>query len=361
MLWDLILNYVAALNNSLICVVGDFNAIRSVNERSGRRSTVDYGDIDAFNEFIDQANLFEIPISGRFFTWYRKDRSCKSKLDRMLVNDDWLNRWNNFCLKGGTRTFSDHCPIYVVKEVKDWGPRPFKFINSWTLHPDFSKFVKNKWKGHKVSGWAGYRLKEKLKLLKLDFKEWNKEIFWNLDDQIEQRKRGIEELDCIDDALGLDEEEVVKRNKLTAELMRASIWRDKLLSQKAKLKWVTEGDVNSKFFHNWINRKAKRTEMDGIWVNNLWINSVKEVKEEVESHFRKQFKTRNISRPQLSCDIFCNKISNFKNEFLEAKFTEEEIKGVVWGCDSNKSPGPDGYSFAFIKANWKNMKRRYSR
>lgn len=44
------------------------------------------------------------------------------------------------------------------------------------------------------------------------------------------------------------------------------------------------------------------------------------------------------------------------NEALEAYFTEEEVKAAVWGCDSNKSPGPDGFTFDFIKTNWANMK-----
>lgn len=40
---------------------------------------------------------------------------------------------------------------------------------------------------------------------------------------------------------------------------------------------------------------------------------------------------------------------------MGARFSAEEIKKAIWGFDSNKSPGPDGYSFAFIKANRENM------
>lgn len=114
---------------------------------------------------------------------------------RMLVNDEWLNRWPNFSLRGGSRTFSDHCPIFVETEKKDWGPRPFKFINSWIHHPDSDKFIKNKWEGYKIQGWTGYQLKEKLKPLKADLKDWNSAVFGNLEEQIELRRKGIEELE----------------------------------------------------------------------------------------------------------------------------------------------------------------------
>ncbi|KAL8542624.1 hypothetical protein ACS0TY_003487 [Phlomoides rotata] len=235
-------------------------------------------------------------MESRFYTWYRKDGSCKSKLDRMLVNEEWLNRWPNYSLKSGGRTFSDHCPISIESSVKDWGPKSFKFINGWISHLDFKAFIKRRWEEHKVLGWAGFHLKEKLKLLKMDLKSWNKTMFGNIDNQIEDKKRKIEILDRIDEALGLDEDEIIKRNLLTTELMRGLIWHDELMSQKAKTKWLTEGDVNSRFFHNWINRRSKYLGIKGILVNNIWLNTVDEVKEAATRHFQIQFKARSLVR-----------------------------------------------------------------
>ena len=37
---------------------------------------------------------------------------------------------------------------------------------------------------------------------------------------------------------------------------------------------------------------------------------------------------------------------------LSGRFQEEEIKDAVWGCGSDKSPGPDGINFKFIKQFW---------
>lgn len=152
LLWDLIGNAIEQQSNTYTCVVGDFNAIRHEKERVEKGSVVNHRDILAFDEFISQSNLFEIPLIGRFFTWFRKDGSCKSKLDRMLVNEEWLNKWPNYSLKSDGRSLSDHCPIFSEVVIKDWGPKPFRFINSWISHPEFKQFIKQKWEEHKVMG-----------------------------------------------------------------------------------------------------------------------------------------------------------------------------------------------------------------
>ncbi|KAL8494600.1 hypothetical protein ACS0TY_025437 [Phlomoides rotata] len=68
-------------------------------------------------------------LVGRRYTWYRPDGTCKSKLDRLFVNDNWLNKWPEVILKWWKRSLSDHVPIFIKGCSKDWGPKPFKFFN----------------------------------------------------------------------------------------------------------------------------------------------------------------------------------------------------------------------------------------
>lgn len=49
------------------------------------------------------------------------------------------------------------------------------------------------------------------------------------------------------------------------------------------------------------------------------------------------------------------------NIFLTAQFTESEIKRAVWECESSKSPGPDDFSFGFIKKCWSLLKDDFVR
>ncbi|KAL8463489.1 hypothetical protein ACS0TY_034222 [Phlomoides rotata] len=154
-----------------VCVVGDFNSIRRPEERVGKRESFNRREIEQFEEFITQSNLTEIPLVGWAYTWYRLDGTCKSKIGRIFVNNEWLKKWPDQYLKGLCRSFSDHIPLCLQSNTKDWGPRPFRFINSWLLHPQFKEFFRAKWERYSIEAWAGFRLKEKLKLLRNDLRK----------------------------------------------------------------------------------------------------------------------------------------------------------------------------------------------
>ncbi|KAL8508515.1 hypothetical protein ACS0TY_018949 [Phlomoides rotata] len=251
-------------------------------------------------------------------------------LDELSHGSDWMES-----AKITTLSMENAC--------KDWGPRPFRFINAWVKHPNFKEFFESKWYSYQVNGWAVYRLKEKLKSLRSDLEVWNKE-------------REIELWDRIDDTLGLDENEVTSRNRCLAELLRYAHWKDNFLFQKAKVKWLLEGDVNSGFFHGWINKCKKVNEIDGLYFEGVWTESVEGVKNEVQTHFLKHFKSPKLPRPNTTRLLFTLRIDESSNQLLTTQFSEEEIKDAIWSCDSNRSPGPDRFTFSFIKDQWEVLK-----
>lgn len=89
-LWDQIGILARQCNDDCFCIIGDFNCIRSESERVGRSDFWNRADINNLNNLIE-GNLIEVRLSGRSFTWYRPDGTCKSKLDRMFVNAEWIS------------------------------------------------------------------------------------------------------------------------------------------------------------------------------------------------------------------------------------------------------------------------------
>jgi len=71
----------------------------------------------------------------------------------------------------------------------------------------------------------------------------------------------------------------------------------------------------------------------------------------VVEYFKKQVEEDTWERPTLDGVPFAS-LSEEENIFLIAPFTLVEIEMVVKASDGNKSPGPDGFNFAFFKEFW---------
>jgi hypothetical protein len=68
----------------------------------------------------------------------------------------------------------------------------------------------------------------------------------------------------------------------------------------------------------------------------------------VVDFFKNHFVEVSWERPQLDGVGFPT-ISPLQVAGLVKPFTVEEVRGVVEDSDGNKSPGPDGFNFAFLK------------
>lgn len=64
-------------------------------------------EIDKFNQFI------EFPAVGRRYTWYRPNETARSRIDRVLVSEVWLQYWSGLTQYIKNRTVLDHCVLVV--------------------------------------------------------------------------------------------------------------------------------------------------------------------------------------------------------------------------------------------------------
>lgn len=178
--WKLVFS---AYSDGILCFVGDFNTVRHPSEIRGRDMETPWSECSRFEDFISVCGLEELNLSGRKYTWYKDDGSPMSKIDRILLNDVGMAKWNSGALSALTRSLSDHCALVLKNQVINWGPKPFKMNNGWFLKKNFSGFVEEKWKKYVVKGKEGYILKEKMKLLKSDLREWGRKY----DDENKER------------------------------------------------------------------------------------------------------------------------------------------------------------------------------
>lgn len=278
-------------NNRVVwCLARDFNTIICNDERKGTSLMWASSEGAEFNEFIEDLQLNDLPLVGRKFTWHRANGSCMSRIDRFLVSDEWLAVWQDLAQWGLERTVSDHCPLVLKGEGKNWGARPFRVMNCWFYQQDFQSFVEERWNRYTVHGLGSFVVKEKLKLLKNDLKAWNFSSFGNFDDNIQQATMDIKRLDDKGELSSLSAKDVALRRELFDSLWKLSKMKDSFVFQRSRVKWLQLGDANSSYFHSCINKRRRDNSIHGLHVRGVWVDDPGEVKEGICSHFENLFK-----------------------------------------------------------------------
>lgn len=116
-LWE-DLSSIRSVNQDLAwCFCGDFNVVRRASERKGSSERGSQkNEIRGFNSFINRNFLVELLIMDKKFTWFKANGSTKSRVDRALVYDGWLQSWPNCKQYVQLREVSDHYTL-MVKSV----------------------------------------------------------------------------------------------------------------------------------------------------------------------------------------------------------------------------------------------------
>ncbi|GJU57997.1 RNA-directed DNA polymerase, eukaryota, partial [Tanacetum coccineum] len=129
----------------------------------------------------------------------------------------------------------------------------------------------------------------------------------------------LSDLDKMIDSGHSNEDLVNERTPLLKELHNINKCHSLDMASKDKGDWIDKPyKVKNEFLNNFYNRFARPTGPNIVLDSNMF----------------KQLSSEQIA--DLECDV-----------------TYDEIKRAVWDCGTNKSPGPDGFTFDFIRTYWK--------
>ncbi|XP_076924162.1 uncharacterized protein LOC143586507 [Bidens hawaiensis] len=214
--------------------LGDFNDVRSPDERFN--SVFDPNSALAFNNFISRADLEEYSMGGgRRFTYMSEDGEKLSKLDRVLVNESFLNSWPDATLKALPRLHSDHCPLILITSAIHFGVAPFRFFNSWLGNNNLDEVVASVFSEGVGGAGPDKALSCILKRLKEKIKEWRSKAN---EAELLEFKRAVSMLSVLEEhaearSLSMDEKLLRVESKRII-----SIWEQKKckdLARKLKL------------------------------------------------------------------------------------------------------------------------------
>lgn len=138
------LNDLSATASRPWAIVGDFNLIYRAadknNDRLNRRR------MGQFRSFLNSAELKEIHLQGRLFTWSsEREHPTLERIDRVFMSPDWEIRFPDCVLQSLASSCSDHAPLLLQTDAACHIRRRFHFQQIWTRYPDFMDVVAASW------------------------------------------------------------------------------------------------------------------------------------------------------------------------------------------------------------------------
>ncbi|KAL2235698.1 UNVERIFIED_CONTAM: hypothetical protein Sindi_1302000 [Sesamum indicum] len=310
---------------------GNFNPVRDLSEICGASGDIRMA-MEEFNICIQNAGLLPLPMQGEWYTWHNcsaNPRNLWKRLDRMLINDTWMDRFSTSFYTSLTLRTSDHSPLVLYWDSQQHYEGMFRLDNYLALSPEFIPSVQQVWQ-HNIIGVPMYAVSRKLKALKPVFREQRRKK-GDLSHNVQLAKGFLETAQLLVTLNRRDELFLQLEHYCRLVLAKAAKLEQIMLQQRAKMQWMKGGDQCSRVFFRKIaqRRSARRI---------LQIND-----EHGDTHTEPGALLRPWTRHLLSEEDASS---------LLVPFTPADVKQAVFDIDEDKALGPDGYSSGFFEAAW---------
>lgn len=196
----------------------------------------------------------------------------------------------------------------------------------------------------------------KLKLVKAKLKSLNKESYSDISTRTASAR---EALNAMQEAFHLDPfnlDLAAKERECINTFLNLHLQEESFYKQKSRIKWLEEGDLNTKFFHHSVNKRHLLNRI--LSLRDDAGNTVQEpplIQQLVVSHLRDLLAAANHNtlpsihdiRLVIPCALYDSQILLLSNPVSEV-----EIRDSLFSLATGKAPGPDGFGVEFFRHCW---------
>ncbi|XP_024981682.1 uncharacterized protein LOC112518274 [Cynara cardunculus var. scolymus] len=314
--------------------MGDFNSMLFLHDGFGgssRRNT----DMSDFYFRVEDVELFDLQHSGVHFTWNQKPNSTcgiMRKLDRAMANSEFTSKFYDASVKIHPSGLSDHSPVVLSfkggAREKRYG---FKFDNFLTDHPAFLQIVKDEWANH-IEGTFMFRVTTHLKALKTPLRKL-RNSYGNLGQRVSFLKAELDRIQLEVDTDPSNDELGLELGHIRIAYQNACWVEEWAAKQRAKINWLNEGDMNTKFFHKVIKERNYYNSIHSVCSSGGEYFYGEDVPKVFVGHFKDFLGGTNVSSDPT---------------MLDALF----LRTLSLSDANYKAPGSDGFSSKFFKDAW---------
>lgn len=218
--------------------------------------------------------------------------------------------------------------------------KPFRFLNFWIKHHQFKEIVSQNWKID-FSGSPFVEFHAKMKKVKSALVRWSEEVFGNI----------FHHIATIEDIIRVKETQIelqpsasnrAELNRTEADLKKYYKIEEDFWRQKVGMKWFSEGDKNTKFFHSYVKGRRRKLHISEIEITSgQTVQTVQQIGEAAVSHFAEQFQEEDYDRDVDMLNHIPNIITEVENEEMSRLPDLDEVKEIIFALNANSACGPD--------------------
>lgn len=302
--------------------------------------------------------MVDLAQVGPRFTWTncQDDNPISKKLDRVMVNSCWLNKFPQSYTTFESGGVSDHSRMHnLLRAAPQGNLKPFKFFNHTINHPRFLEVVGRVWNESAPifhSRTALKRPQEKLKSLKFELRGLNRDKYGDIPGRMKQAYTDL----C-------EKQNVAMMDPQSSTFEAASdAWEhwhhisgieEQFFYQKSRVQWLGLGDRNSRFFHKVTqSRNVSNTIRRIVTADGRILTSLPEIKSEAVNHFEEFLNGSHETGMNVTQEEI-RELVDYRCSFEEAALlmklvTEMEIKDILFSIPQTKPRGLMKFPWNFI-------------
>ncbi|GAU33334.1 hypothetical protein TSUD_165990 [Trifolium subterraneum] len=299
--WDL-LRVLGNMSSIPWCIIGDFNDLLSQADKKGIHPHPN-GLCMGFRQAVSDCDLTDIPIEGHPFTWIKSRGTphvIEERLDRAMASTSWLQLF----------------------------PRRMWWLRVGRGRENLEVIDRVTRCANKLQRWG--------KKKRIRFKE-----------EIDECVRRMNELRGNQDEEGSIQYQELSERHATLLIQEEGYWK-----QRAKMHWLQEGDMNTRFFHMSATVRSKKKKVTKLIADNgTEAHTQEKLCEVAKSYFDTLFKPRDGDHDPV-LNLIQPRVTDDDNLVLTAPITKVEIQQALFQMHPDKSSGPDGFNPAFYQRFW---------
>ncbi|KAH6767718.1 hypothetical protein C2S52_018701 [Perilla frutescens var. hirtella] len=321
-LWDQLRDIALGIDGSPWLVGGDFNIFLTQDEVENgvsdrHREMMDFGDA------ISDCQLLDPGFDGAWYTWERPSTGLRERLDRVLLGEFLTSVFAVTRVTHLSRHTLDHASLLVRCQFLDQIPKSsFRFQNMWIRHHTFRDTVIQEW------------------IAPTD-------IFA----RVRQADADVAVAQASYDSSPTPDARA-ELSRCVAEYVLRTRMEEDFLKQKAAVRWVTEGEWNSRFFQGWVKPRRCQSRIHSIEDDGRVIEDDNWIRASAAGFFQRLL-TSDIDQlgdPDFSC---LHRIpTDMDTDGLCRNPDIDEIRSAVFGISGDSVSGPDGFTSLFFQHCW---------